>query len=370
MSMKPWISNALAVGLCFSAFSVFAQTVSEKGMASVTYTGWSLSASDRQEALKKAEANALERYIADTDAAKSRIFDAKKNGIISHIDDYILGSTTLNEQQDKDAKTYSIVIRADVNSTKLMNDLGTGSASATEVATNGHGTMTFLFLARSQSSVQSFDDRVTKRADTDGNYSQKTSEGESVRSDNIGTSDTKSVHASVTVTTGGNTLRQADKLNWSISNASEVDTAITGVFSDAGYDVVEADQVEGASGGLVNIANIRNAYSHGNDLPSNVMYDTTQGVQRAGVNYLALGTLDIGIPDRDPVSGNVRVFVVVTGKVLDVQGRFARTLVSIGPVQYAGLGPDASVARVNALKEAANQTAHQMVDVLSNKGIH
>ncbi|WP_429470851.1 hypothetical protein [Paraburkholderia sp. WSM4175] len=339
-------------------------------MASVTYTGWSLSASDRQEAVKKAEVNALERYIADADAAKSRIFDAKKDSIVAHIEDYILGSTTLNEQQDKDAKTYSVVIRADVNSNKLMNDLGTGSASATEVSANGHGSMTFLFLARSQSTVQSFDDRVTKRADVDSNFSQRTSEGESIHASNIGTSDSKSVHASVVMTTGGSVLRQADKVNWSVSNASEVDTAMTGVFSDAGYDVIEANQVEGASGGLVNIAKIRTAYSHGNDLPSNVMYDTTQGAQRAGVNYLALGTLDVGMPDRDPVSGNMRVFVVVTGKVLNVQGRFARTLTSIGPVQYAGLGPDPSVAQVNALKEAANQTARQMIDQLSNKGIH
>lgn len=370
MSMNSWIPRALVAALCFVSVCASAQTVSEKGMASVTYSGWSLSATDRQAAVAKAQANALQRYIADTDAAKSRIFDSKRDSILAHLDDYILGSTTLSEQQDKDAKTYNVVIRADVNGTKLMNDLGTGSASAADVAANGHGSMTFLFLARSQSSVQTYDDRVTKRADADGNFSQHTNEGESIHASNIGTSDSKRVHTSLTVTTGGSTLRQADKVKWSVSNASEIDTAMTGVFSDAGYDVIEADQVEGASGGLLNIGTIRNAYSHGNDLPSNVMFNTTQGVQRAGVNYLAVGTLDVGMPDRDPVSGNARVFVVVTGKVLNVQGRFARTLASIGPVQYAGLGPDASVARINALKEAASHAAHLMVDQLSNKGIH
>lgn len=368
--MKPWINNALVVGLCFGAIAAHADTVAEKGMGSVIYSGWSLSPADRQEAVKNAEVNAIERYIADADAAKSRIFDAKKGSIVSHIDDYILGTTTLNEQQDKDAKKYSVVIRADVNANKLMNDLGTGSASAADVSATAHGGMTFLFVARSQNSVQSFDDRVTKRSDSDSNFSQRTSEGESIHAGSIGTSDSKSVHTSDTVTSGGSTLRQADKVSWTVSNASEVDTAMTGAFSDAGYDVVEADQVEGASGGLVNVARIRSAYSHGNDLPSSLMYDTTQGAQHAGVNYLALGTLDVGLADRDPVSGNMRVFVVVTGKVLDVQGRFARTLTSIGPIQYAGLGPDASVARINALKEAANQTAHQMIDQLSSKGIH
>lgn len=369
MSMKyGFYMAATALGALLS-LPAMAQTVSEKGMATLPYTGWSLSASQRQDAVKKAELNALDRYIADTNAARSRIFESRQDQFTTHIDDYILGSTVLSENQDKQAKTYSVVIRADINSTRLMNDLGTGSSSATDVASAGHNTMTFLFVARSQSSVQSFDDKVYKRTDTDSSMTSSTNEGESIQAHNIGTSDSTQQKTSQSTTTGGSVTRKADKVDWSVSNAGEVDTAMTGVFSDAGYDVVEADQVEGASGGMVNIANIRDAYSHGNDLPSNIVYNTTQGVQRAGIGYFAFGTLDVGMPDKDPVSGNVRVFVTVTGKVLNVQGRFARTLVSIGPVQYAGLGPDATVARTNALKEAANQAAHQMVDELSNKGI-
>jgi hypothetical protein len=145
---------------------------------------------------------------------------------------------------------------------------------------------------------------------------------------------------------------------------------MTGVFADAGYDVVEADQVEGASNGLLNIDQIRGAYGHGDDLPSKLTHDATQGVQQAGIGLFALGTLDVGMQDIDPVSGNTRVYVTVTGKVYNVQGRFARTLSSVGPVQYAGLGPDASVARTNALKIAAQKAAQQMVDELNNKGLH
>lgn len=349
---------------------VVAQTVSEKGTANVAYSGWSLGAADRQAAVRKAKVNALERYIADSNAAKSRIFDNKRDQITAHIDDYILGTTQLSEEQDKHAKTYSVVIRADINVNRLMNDLGTGSASAAATASERHGVMTFLFVARSQASVQSFDARVTHRTDTDSNAAESTHEGEAVRAHEIGTSEGRSDHTSNTVTTGGSTLTQADNVKWTVANTSEVDTAMTGVFSDAGYDVVGADQVEGASSGMVNVERIRDAYSHGNDLPSSLMYSTTQGAQRAGVDYLAMGTLDVGMPVPDPVSGNVRVFVVVTGKVMAVKGRFARTVASIGPVQYAGLGPNAPVARINALKAAADQASHQMVDVLSSKGIH
>ena len=74
--------------------------------------------------------------------------------------------------------------------------------------------------------------------------------------------------------------------------------------------------------------------------------------------------------DIDPVSGNTRVTVTVTGKIYNVSGRFARTLSSVGPVQFAGLGPDATVARTNALQLASQKAAQQMVDELNNKGIH
>jgi hypothetical protein len=370
MSIKSFFRCLVAVCLTALWMSVHAQTVSEKGTASVSYSGWSLNADQRQEALRKAKLNALERYIADTNSARSQIFEAQREKISSHIDDYILGATVLNEEQNKGSKTYDLVIRADINSTRLLNDLGTGSSSASTVASSGHGTITFLFVARSQASVQSFDDKVYKRTDIDGSHSQSTHEGESIKSHSIDTSDASEQHDSQAVTTGGSVTRKADKVDWSVSNSREIDTAMTGVFSNAGYDVVEADQVEGASGGLLNIANIRSAYSHGDDLPSSVSFNATQGVQHAGIGLLALGTLDVGMQDRDPVSGNTRVTVTVTGKVFNVQGRFARTLTSIGPVQYSGLGPDASIARTNALKEAAQHAAQQMVDELSNKGIH
>ncbi|MEO8837625.1 MAG: hypothetical protein ABI351_02815, partial [Herbaspirillum sp.] len=113
-------------------------------MATVTYSGWSLSATDRQSALRKAELNALERYIADSNAARSRTFESQQERISAHIGDYILGTTVLTEDQDKKSKTYDVVIRADINTTRLLNDLGAGSASASDIAKTAHGTITFL----------------------------------------------------------------------------------------------------------------------------------------------------------------------------------------------------------------------------------
>lgn len=370
MPLKSRFKIPVVLAFTILVTPAYAQTVFEKGMATVSYSGWSLAASQRQLAFKEATSNALEGYVANTDPARARIFESKRDQFLSNIDDYVLGTTVLTETQDKASKTYTVVVRTEINAARLMNDLGAGSASATDAASTAHPTITFLFVARSQASIQSFDDKVYARTDTDNTMSRATNEDESIRTHSIGTSDQSETHNSTATTTGGSVTRKAEKVEWTIGNASEIDTAMTGVFSDAGFDVADADQVEGASGGLLNIADIRSAYSDGDDLPPTVMYKATQGVRQAGVNYFALGTLDVGMPDHDPVSGNVRVIVTVTGKVFGLQQRFARTLVAIGPVQYAGMGPNPTVARTNALNEAATQVAHEMVDDLHNKGVN
>ncbi|MGN6227034.1 MAG: hypothetical protein ACTHNM_06350 [Dyella sp.] len=369
MSLKFLVSIALVLAASAASSPAIAQTVSEKGMGSATY-GWRLSPADRQAAIQKAEMNAIERYVADTDAARSRIFDEKRGELATHVGDYILGTTVIDEQTDKSTKSYNVVIRADINGTRLLNDLGGGSSSSTDMAKQQHAMLTFLFVARSQASVQSFDAKVYKRADVDSSSAKKAREGESIKAASVGTSDNLDEHSSIAVTTGGSTTRKADKVEWTINPASEINTVMTGKFADAGYDVIEADQVEGASNGLLNIQAVQDAYSHGNDLPPAMARNATQGVRTAGIGLFALGTLDVGMQDVDPVSGNTRVFVTVTGKVYDVSGRFARTLSSVGPVQFAGLGPDATVARTNALKNAAQMAAQQMVDELTNKGVH
>jgi hypothetical protein len=87
------------------------------------------------------------------------------------------------------------------------------------------------------------------------------------------------------------------------------------------------------------------------------------------VNYFAVGTLDVGLNDVDPVTGNQRVHVSVRGQVWDISKKLPRRIASVGPVQYAGLGPDPEVAMRNALRLSASQSAKVIVDQLNAKGL-
>lgn len=91
--------------------------------------------------------------------------------------------------------------------------------------------------------------------------------------------------------------------------------------------------------------------------------------QRLEVNAFAVGTLDMGIQDIDPVSGNKRVFVSVRAQVYSLAGKLPRAIASVGPVQYAGLGPDQSVASRNALQQAAKEVASNVAAQLRARGL-
>jgi hypothetical protein len=354
----------ITAALLFTAPSAFAQQdgmVSVKGMARVDdWVRWD--AFSGRDAQQKAKINALENYIAQ-DATRQKLYEQQRQKFVDNIDNYVASVVTLSEDKDDKAKSYIVVVRAEIRAAAVQSTLNAGSATE-GTAAGERSEITFVFVSRQQDTAQSFDDKVYKRVEQTGSYGEKTNEGEAVRGSSVSTSGSREETVSASITTGGSTTRRSDNITWKVSNADEINTAMTGSLSAAGYEVIDAGYVDG-----INVERIRKDFSTGNDLPSATMKDIANGVRAAGIPYLAYGTLDVGMRDRDPVSGNVRVFVTVTGKLLDMRGRFPKTVSSVGPVQYAGLGPDENVARTNALKDAAEKTAQQMVNELNVRGV-
>jgi hypothetical protein len=73
--------------------------------------------------------------------------------------------------------------------------------------------------------------------------------------------------------------------------------------------------------------------------------------------------------DKDPATGLMRVSVTVNGKILDISQTIPDTIASVGPVQYAGMGPTEDEARTNALRLAANNAAHELTSQITNIGV-
>jgi len=129
---------------------------------------------------------------------------------------------------------------------------------------------------------------------------------------------------------------------------------------------VEAAMVESDK---FKVADIEEDYKSGNDLQPKTLRSLAGSIREATVPYVALGTLDVGLPEKDPQTGLMRVAVTVSAKVWDVTKAIPRTRVAVGPVIYAGVGPNADEARGNALKSAAGSAAQELSSRMTAAGI-
>ena len=373
------IRTLLLALLAFGAQLAFAQVENVKGSATVSYER-KLTPEVKTRAFREAQVKAVERYYAESGEADSANFDNVRDKVLENLDKFVLGATLISDQDMPDQKQYNAVVRIELNVARLRNTLKANSAVGSTAA-GEKSPLTFVFMARQVASVKAYKarevDRAEVRAEASGSLQarEKTAESERVGSGSVKTSTAvdRSVNASasrsVTLETGGSVTQKSDDTTWRLIPSQNLNAQFTGVFAKAGFDVVEAAYVEPQSNGLLSVKAIERDYETGNDLAPETLRNTTQGLKNAQVPYLALGTLDVGQRDVDPATGLARVYVTVSGKILDLNSRFPRVVSSVGPVQFAGTGPSEAVAQTNALKLAADSAARELVAQINNVGV-
>ena len=334
----------------------------------------------KQQAEQEAMLKAVEAYFAEAGQAESANFDGIRSKILQDPGRYVLDSTVIAADDNKKDFKYSVVVRASLNVANLRNAMQANSAVG-QAAEAEKSMLSFVFVSRQVASEKTFDDRVYKRAEASSQVSgsatqhetnsmkEKTSEGESVKKSRVDTfgskvqqrDDSVSVDASTktvaTSETGGSTTRKASEVMWRLLPSANLNQVFISNFSQAGYEVVEAAMVESEK---FKISDIEDDYKSGNDLQPKTLRAIASGMKEASVPYVALGTLDVGLPGKDPQTGLVRVDVTVNAKVWDVTKPIPRTKSAVGPVVYSGVGPNEEAARVIALKSAANSAAQDL----------
>ena len=365
--------------LAFSTQFALAQVENAKGSATITYAK-KLTPEDKNKAFREAQVKAIERYYAESGDSESANFDNVRDKVLENLEKFVLSATLISDQDMPDKKQYNAVVRIELNVARLRNTLKANSAIGATPAGN-KSPLTFVFMARQVASVKSYDARVVQRAEVRAEASgsvqgrEKTSESERVGRGSVKTNTAvdRSVNASasrsLTTETGGSTTQKSDDSTWRLIPAQSLNSQFTGIFAKAGFDVVEAAYVEPQSKGLLSVKAIERDYETGNDLSPETLRNTAQGLKNAEIPYLAVGTLDVGTKDVDPGTGLVRVYVTVSGKILDLNSRFPRVVSSVGPVQFAGTGPTEAVAQTNALKLAADNAARELVSQINNVGV-
>lgn len=347
-----------------------ADTVEVKGVVIVPYnTGWFSSKPDdksNSDSLKQAKIEAWKLYTAKFNDAKMKSYLAVQDKFIKNIDQYVQNINIIDKVVDKDSKSIKLVVRVQVNET--MVDATLGSLSEASKQGTGNGTpFVFLFVSRTGAMTKSFDNKritVTKKEQSIA------SEDRAQQTEEIDASSSKSMSTEKT-TTGGSTERKKSQITYEVSSSQDIDSSMGAVLSSAGFEVISYDDVVANCGG-VDKSVVAKEFSQSDDMTTETRKSVIGAIRSSDCEgkIFATGTLDVGVPDIDPVSGNKSVYVSVRGQVWSLENKLPRKVASVGPVQFSGIGPDDSVAARNALNLAAKEAAKIIVDQLNAKGIH
>lgn len=375
------VIRTLLLLLLWSCAAVsMAQVQQARGKVTVPYTGKSATPDIKAKANLAAQLKAVEFYYAEAGESEAANFDAVRDKIIADPDRYILETTVLAEEDSADKKQYTVTLRVSLNVANLRNAVKANSAVAKAGRTE-KSPLAFLFISRQVDSVKAYDTRVFKRVDesvkvnTSGSTSNTGVEGESVSRAQVKTNSATTSQESAganrtrTVETGGTTVRRSNESTWRLIPSANLNQVFTSTFARAGFKVSEAALVEPYTGGQFKVSMVEEDYKSGNDMKSTTLQSVVRGMRTAQIPYVAVGTLDVGLADQDPSTGLVRVGVTVNAKIYDVTQTIPDTIASVGPVQYAGMGPTEDEARTNALKLAANNAARELTSQVTNIGV-
>lgn len=375
--MKKIFFLSLFVILLFCSITLADNIVNIQGAATVAYKGKEATPQDKQKAFLIAEQNAIDKYYSEKGSSYINNFNKIQQTVFNNISNYILSSNIISQQDNKDFKIYQISLNVELNLAALNNALQQVASNHSLVKSS----IAFFFVARSVSSEKIYETRKYQRADVkyngyvNQNNSKSGSETQSINNNSIGVgsgvnnSNITASHVSKVVETGGSNYLQATKYKYNIINSEYIDTIVSGNFAESGFNVVEASFIAPEAKAFINVDQIKKEYESG-DLNPKTLFNMAEGMRLLSIPYLALATLDVGLPYQDPDTGLEKVYVTVTGSVYNVTNRFPIVVVKVGPEQYAGIGPTENVAQINALKLAAKQASEEIISRMNAKSIY
>jgi hypothetical protein len=356
-----------AVVLILMNEPVWSQAVRVKGVSTFHYESRVFSndpdAEDMKKALAKAKESAWDTYTSRFNAGRMKQYLQIKDEFQKNINLYITEIRLVNQSVDEDAKKVTTIIRAIINESAVNALFSKFSASGSQ-ATGEGSPFVFLFVARRAASVKSFDDKRVKITKSELSRSDKER-----LSANDTTAESSTTNESFSNTaSGGSTVKKSAQISYSVSSSQDIDAAMGDVLTSAGFEVISYDDIVSECGGTERKL-ITNEFKRNDDMSRRSRRAAIKGSRECDVRFFATGTLDMGIRDTDPVTGNKRVVVSVRAQVWNITRRLPRKVASVGPVQFSGLGPDETVAQRNALILAAKNAGQTLVDQMNSKNI-
>ena len=318
----------------------------------------------KEQAIKQAVQKAWSQYVSSLPQVKRSSYQRIEANFMTNLNRYISSVVVLDESHNKRTKTVEVLIRAAINDDEVNATLNANSAIKQAQASDDASYFSVVFLARKVTKVKQFRELETSIVAKEG--VAMASESAVVSGTSISTSQSNESFSKTK--TGGNTEIKRDILTYEVTSPASINSSMEEILSPAGYEVVGYGDIVGECGG-VEPSQIMQEFMESDDMSRQTRRSAINAARECDVSYFATGTLDIGEPGTDPISGNTMIYVAVRGQVWDITKRLPRGVASVGPVQFAGMGPNATVAENNALILASKGAAQSLVDQMNAKGL-
>ena len=371
--MKKLISLSLLFIATFFSYNLLSQTVTEKGIGTVKLDrstcrdGQPADRKKQLNAIEKAKISAWEKYTSTFTSEKISTYENLSSS--SPHKEFIIDYVVLSSDCSKSDRTFTVVIRANINEAKLNNALRSSSGSSqTQKNLQGQG-IVVLVVPRKTTEAKSFDARVTKQSMTKNSLEAD----ELIVADENSTSITESSTQRQSVTTGGSTSSKATQRTYEIGDINDANAQINNVLAPLGMRTFNAARLESMAqryGYEPFLNEVLNQFSgKAGDLGANIspqkqneIIDIIIDVGQGRLNYFLLGTVDYSVPRDDPDTGAKKSDVLVNIQLFRIDDFFgAESVASVGPEIKSAFGETDVLAQTAALKKAFVEATNSLI---------
>jgi len=343
------------------------------------------SAEVKSKALESAFENAWTSYLRDTQTQARAELYLRFGSELRKQASQICSIRVTSENYDEKASKYFIEVRGtcDIRKTEAILKNLTGSTQQAKQNSGNKPGFVFVFLARRASDATIFQDKTSKERSVTVETTGNETSSDSSRNSGGGSTNRSNEGGSVTQTQrteSKGTVQQRDTAyKYKVEMSDGVDNAVTGILSNAGFEVVKYSDVIGTCPGPSLDEVVRNFSDPKPDqaevIPAQLRSRMIAAAKKPECNddiklsFFSVALLDILKSENRP-DGLVRVTVALTMDVRDIRRSLATSAAAIPSVQYQALGKDRIEAANNALRMAAERGTQEVADMLRGRGLN
>ncbi len=305
---------------------------------------------NKEAALVAARGAAFEKYVAGLDSQRVQLIMAVSPQIYANLQAYVPEIVPIGEPE-KSGKLWNVYVMASINEAQIEQLISQGTSQPALAQTPAAESLplSFVFVARTVKDVQSFKAREVSRSEAKENKT---------------VSESGELTHSASMETGGSFTQKGEKVGYESCNMTDVNAKVTEVFTKANFEVVSPAEI-----GLES-KEFSDNYVANDNLTSEMEMKAKNAARTKELPLLVLSTMTVGREEIDSASGMKKRTVTITAQIFDTRSKFTKTIASVGPIQYYGMGENPSVAETNALVTAATTAAKDLIDQLRVKGVH